>query len=327
MSEVDTPKVDTPKIEPVRAPQNQAVVIEPNEEQMLQQGVELHRRGSLDQADLIYQKILHRNPEHFDAIQLIGTIAVQKNLNEKAIFFLNKALLIKDTVAAVYNNLGNAYKNLGEITSAILCFKKAMTLDPKYNVPIFTLATIYKDRINDKIAYRDLAIQCYQKHLENDPKSYAALVNLGSIFGGHKQFDIALKYYESAINLEPQSHVAYFNRSLLLKDMGKPNEAIKDLNEVIKLKPDMAGAYKTRANIFKEGKRYQLAIQDYARTIEIDPNIQYGIGDLVHAKMHLYDWSNLSEQIKQIEDRLLAKKLAVLPLPLSTFLDLSLIHI
>ncbi|MBT8519238.1 tetratricopeptide repeat protein [Polynucleobacter paneuropaeus] len=326
MSDIDTP-IDTAKVEnitkvePVRAPENRALVIEPNEEQMLKHAVELHRKGSLDEADLIYQKILHRNPEHFDAIQLMGTVAVQKNLNEKAIYLFNKAILIKDTVAAVYNNLGNAYKNLGEIYSAILCFRKAITLDPKYNVPIFTLATIYKERVNEKIQYKDLAIQCYLKHFENDPKSYGALVNLGAICGGDKQFDRALDFYQKAITLEPNAHIAYFNRALLFKDMGKPNESIKDLGEVIRLKPDFAGAHKTRANIFKEGKRYQLAVNDYAKTLEIDPNILYGLGDLVHAKMHLYDWKNISEEIKQVEERLIAKKLVVLPLPLSTFSD------
>jgi hypothetical protein len=44
----------------------------------LKQAVELHQRGNLDEAEILYQSILKMMPKQFDALHLLGVIATQR---------------------------------------------------------------------------------------------------------------------------------------------------------------------------------------------------------------------------------------------------------
>ena len=45
----------------------------------------LHQQGQLDQAALLYQEILQSQPQHFEAMQLLATIAMQQKNPEDAV--------------------------------------------------------------------------------------------------------------------------------------------------------------------------------------------------------------------------------------------------
>ena len=44
---------------------------------LVQQGTSLHQQGNFDEAQAIYEKILHIQPDHFDALQLLGVLFAQ----------------------------------------------------------------------------------------------------------------------------------------------------------------------------------------------------------------------------------------------------------
>jgi lipopolysaccharide biosynthesis regulator YciM len=44
---------------------------------LLQKGFDMHQSGHLDEARVIYKKILAKNPRHFDALQLLGALHLQ----------------------------------------------------------------------------------------------------------------------------------------------------------------------------------------------------------------------------------------------------------
>ena len=48
-----------------------------NTSELLKQGLELHKLGQIDKAKAFYEQILKFEPNHFDAIQLLGAIATQ----------------------------------------------------------------------------------------------------------------------------------------------------------------------------------------------------------------------------------------------------------
>ena len=50
-------------------------IINQNLTSKLQQAIYFHKTGKLEYAKVIYEDILSINPKHFDALQLLGTIA------------------------------------------------------------------------------------------------------------------------------------------------------------------------------------------------------------------------------------------------------------
>ena len=44
---------------------------------LTQQALSLHQQGNFDEAQAIYEKILHIQPDHFDALQLLGVLFAQ----------------------------------------------------------------------------------------------------------------------------------------------------------------------------------------------------------------------------------------------------------
>jgi len=76
----------------------------------LNEGIAFHKSGKLDKAKKIYEKIIKKDPNNFEVINLLGIISLQlKNYNE-AIILINKAININPDHHALYNNLGVSYK-------------------------------------------------------------------------------------------------------------------------------------------------------------------------------------------------------------------------
>src|SRR6516164_1044108 len=81
--------------------------------------LEFHREGRLWQAEAMYRHILGAQPNHFDALHLLGVICYQRGAHAEAIRYIDAALKINPNFASAYNNRGNV---LGEL----MLFDKAL---------------------------------------------------------------------------------------------------------------------------------------------------------------------------------------------------------
>ena len=144
---------------------------------LLLKGLALHRQGKLGDAKQIYERILQKQSNHFDALQLLGSIYNQIKLPEMSLKYFNKALKINKTNPAVYNNRGNAFQALNRFGDALKSYEEALKLKPDYA---------------------------------------EAHNNLGKTLQELERFEDALKSYEEALKLNPDYAEATWNKSLLL---------------------------------------------------------------------------------------------------------------
>ena len=77
---------------------------------VFQQGLKLHQQGQLVNAKALYEKVLEKQPDHFDALHLLGVIAAQSGNPEIAADLIGKAIKINPKSAPAHSNLGNALK-------------------------------------------------------------------------------------------------------------------------------------------------------------------------------------------------------------------------
>src|ERR1041384_7155871 len=100
--------------------------------QTLDRAVRHHRAGELQQAQQLYIKILHREPQNVDALHLLGLIAGDLGRQDLAVTFILQALPLRPDFADAHNNLGNALRGLNKLEEATACYEQALRLKPAH---------------------------------------------------------------------------------------------------------------------------------------------------------------------------------------------------
>lgn len=98
----------------------------------LNQAIELHQKGRLDEAQACYESILTIHPRHFDALHLLGAIASQRKDYQAATELIAKAIAINPNSARAHYNLGVALHELKRLDEAVTSYNIAIELQPNF---------------------------------------------------------------------------------------------------------------------------------------------------------------------------------------------------
>lgn len=100
-------------------------------DRLIEEAEEHYRRGRLDAAAAAYQAVLDRDPDHLEALEWRGEIAVQQDDYETAVANLGKARRLRgDDSFSEYTNLGLSYYELNRPEEAVETLWQAVTRDP-----------------------------------------------------------------------------------------------------------------------------------------------------------------------------------------------------
>src|SRR5437868_13324332 len=66
-------------------------------------GFALHQEGKLADAERIYDEVLRRQPDHFDALHMLGVVAYQTGRAARAVELINRAIERNANVASAYS--------------------------------------------------------------------------------------------------------------------------------------------------------------------------------------------------------------------------------
>ena len=98
--------------------------------QSLNEALALQRQGRLRDAEKIYTRVLKAAPDHFDALNLLGTVKAQLGRMGEAHRLLSAAVKINPRAAGAWINLGEVLQALKRNEEALECFDKARALAP-----------------------------------------------------------------------------------------------------------------------------------------------------------------------------------------------------
>ena len=310
----------------------------------LNQGMALHRQGKLADAERCYGEVLQQQPDHFDALHLLGVIAHQTRRTEQGVELIKRAIGLNPKVAAAHSNLGNALRDLKRPAEALASYDKAIALKPDYaeahynrgnalrelKRPAEALASYDKAialkpdfaeaHNNRGNALRDLkrpaeALASYDRAIALKPDYAEAHSNRGNTLMNLKRPAEALASYDKAIALKPDFAEAHNNRGNALRELERPAEAIANYDKAIALKPDYAEAYNNRGNALRELKRPKEALASYEKAIALKPDFEFLSGNLIYMKMWICDWSNLETQIAQLVHKIDQSEKVSTPFP------------
>jgi protein O-GlcNAc transferase len=132
----------------------------------LRQAASLQASGGLGTAQMLYREVLRRQPQNFDALHMLGVIAVQTGQPERGVALLVEALRVKPDDAPALANLGNAYLIVNRPEEALRSYDRALELNPGF-------AGVLNNRGN--------ALQLFGRHAEA-AESFARLLELDPTF-------------------------------------------------------------------------------------------------------------------------------------------------
>jgi tetratricopeptide (TPR) repeat protein len=242
---------------------------------LLEDGIRLHQAGRLDEAKLLYERILVDDPGHADSLHLLGVIAYQTGHNDEAIDLIRGAIAINRKVAAYHSNLGNVFLRQRRFDAAVACFRRALGIKPDYPEAHNNLGLTLSE-----LGKREEAILCYRKAIGHKPDYANAYNNLSMVLMELGRLDEAAACCRAALDLDPDFAPAYNNLGNALKDLGHLEDAVDSYRRAVQLKPDYGDAHNNLGFALQHQGRFveAFAAHEVALRSGVDrPTSYYGL--------------------------------------------------
>ena len=232
---------------------------------LVQQGLNLHQRGNLNDAQIIYEQILSIQENNFDALQLLGALFAQVKKYPQAIKFLSKAIIVNPNHAGCFSNLGISFQKLRRLEEALSSYDKAISLQADY-------AEAYSNRgaVLKELKRLDEALSSYDKAISIKGDYAEAFSSRGTVLEELKRLEEALSSYDKAISINKDFTEFYYNRGNVLHKLKRLEEALSSYDKAISLHEDYAEAYSNRGTVLEELKRLDEALSSYEKAISIN---------------------------------------------------------
>ena len=134
-----------------------------------------NKNKNFDEAIKNYNNAITHNPKYYDALNNLGNALISKGLINDAIINYKKANMIKVS-SNTCNNLGIAFKMLGNYDEAIKNYDNAISLEPQSAIAYYNKAIVLQK--NDQ--YQD-ALNCYVEAILINPNYQNACYNLAIV--------------------------------------------------------------------------------------------------------------------------------------------------
>jgi protein O-GlcNAc transferase len=163
----------------------------------IEAGLALQHAGRNEEAAAVYRQILAVDPDHADALHLMGLIAYHAGDFAAASDWIMRALTRRES-EIFYGNLGNALLARGMRAAAIESFRQAIALKPDYVHAHNNLGNLL--RVEGQLAQ---AVDCFKTVIASQPDYAEAHNNLANALVDLGDLDGAIDAYRRAIVLKP----------------------------------------------------------------------------------------------------------------------------
>jgi len=251
-------------------------------DELMQQALSLSEKGDLGDAGSLCEQALRLDPHCFEARTMLGTVRLRQGRVQDAIAELEQALVLKPESLETLCRLGD------------------------------TLAAAQR---------YDEAVACYDSVLSTRPNHFDALNNRGNALSAVALHREAIASYDAAIALRPENPVPYFNRGLARFALQQREEAIADFDAVLAREPGHAEALQTKGHALRMLRRDEEAAASFSEAVLRNPYLKYAMGDALHARMQLVDWTDYESALQRMLDGIKEGRAVAVPFVLLALSD------
>jgi len=263
--------------------------------------MQVHERGRLEEAALIYRRALEASPQEALGWHLLAALEHQRGDLDAALEHVRHAIDLQPAVPQfqvllgavlkgrgqlqeaayayylatamdpscfdAWNNLGTTYRALGTLAEAETALREAHRLQPNHPDALCNLAAVCLDR--DK---RDEAIELLRRATTLRPGMAEAWYNLANALAGQDGGEHeAAAAYRRAVAIAPGLLPAWYNLGNLLCRLEKLEDAGTCYQRVLQIKPDHVPSIFNLGNVLQAGQLFEEAIECYREVLHHRP--------------------------------------------------------
>jgi len=247
----------------------------------IRQAIKLHRQHELGEAEKLYTEILATEPDHFEALHLLGVLRLSQGKPLEAFELISRALAIDGHSWRALYNCGRVLLSLDRYEEAVARFELALANKPgQADVHFCHARALHKlNRLEDALASYDNAIA-----IQPDP---GALYNRGNILLALRRYEEALGSYDKALAIRPDYVEAHDNRGIALYHLKRYEEALASHDRALEINPNYAEAHSNRGNTLGALGRHEEARTALDRALAIRPDVVSALYNRGHILLEL----------------------------------------
>lgn len=235
-------------------------------DQEFELALNFHQQGNVDQAELIYRKVLNTNPQHKHAWSNLGTIQSRKGKLEEAVKCYQKALEIDQQFSECWFNLGNCLRRAMNPAGAEAAFLQAL----KHNPSLYGAAVALGQSMTEQGKFQE-AVEVFKQIISqknDDPEVHAHMGNALRMMGRREE---SMQSYLTMLNLRPNDPRIRHQFGLVLMDAGRLEEAFQEFKNSLGLKPDYAEAHNSMSIVLQMLKQDEAALAHNQEAVRLNP--------------------------------------------------------
>jgi tetratricopeptide (TPR) repeat protein len=232
----------------------------------IRHAMKLHREGRLREAESGYRKCLEQNPDHPDALHLLGVIAHQCGHDARALALIGRAIRINSDVAAYHFNLADVQRALGALRDAAESYQNALAVSPDYPEAHHNLGLVLLT-----LGEARRAEASFRQAVQRRPEFAMAWNSLGHALRNQGCKSDAVDAYREAVRLAPDFSEARNNLGQVLLQFGAAEEALSQCREAVRLCPESAETHNNLGNALRQVGDYDAARACYEESLRLAP--------------------------------------------------------
>jgi len=243
----------------------------------INRGVVLLQEGKPEQAASLYRQILHRYPDHADALHLLSVAVYQGGDARQAVGLAERAIRLAPSVADYHSNLGRYYLAAGRLEEARSSLERALELAPDHTMAMYNLALTHSEARRWNEARPPL-----ERYIALKPEDPAGHHQLGLALSELGHAAEAIPHFCRTIELAPAAAEAYNNLGNALQAIGKPAEALPFYNLAMTHKPGYADAMTNLGAACQALGEPDQALGWFERALAVSPGLVQARGNIAN---------------------------------------------
>ena len=217
---------------------------------LIGQAMESFKAGRTAAAEALFAQVLRQQPEHADALMMLGLLAGRGGRVPEAVRLLERAIEVRPGYGGARLLLANVYREAGQIDAALAVLEDAVLRHPADATLHSDLGLTYlrAQRISDAIA-------SLQRAITLDPKLAPAAYNLACALERQRRFNEALAAYAHAVRLAPGLAEAHSRMGNLLHAQGRREEALACFRRATAAAPGTAVGQLNQVKVLMEEEK------------------------------------------------------------------------
>lgn len=232
----------------------------------LAQGRALQQQGRLAEAAATFRELLVQEPQHGEALHLLGITLGQMGRPQEAVVLITAAVAVQPSNPFMHTNLGNVLGELGRNAEALDAYDRAVALKSD-------LAAAHRGRgiALMRLTRPEEALSSLNRVVQLAPGDAQAHNDLGVALERLGRNREALEHFDRAIALNSHYLEPYRNRGLLQMSLGHHAEALSSIEQTLTLQPRQPAVLADRGDALRALGHAAEALSSYDQSLAIAP--------------------------------------------------------